>query len=502
MAQVYSMSSRGSEFKSAREEFDAIVMWLGSAEAASQPHGEVEAKLERDSREMLRRMFQGHLDARAHLEKQLPAVEGSDGDVRTHVRSGERGLMTKFGSVRVQRLQYAGRGMSSLFPADAELNLPLEQYSHGLRRHVAEEAARGSFDETVDSIDRCTGGHVAKRQTEDLARRGAIDFDAFYEQRETSGPEKSNDILAMSLDGKGVVMRTEDLREATRQAAEQSQPKLEKRLSSGEKANRKRMATVATVYSLVAQPRTASEVMKELAPVHEVSRPRPYNKRVWASVKKTAEEVTEEAFQEALRRDPDRRRPWVILVDGDPHQLDRIFAAAERHGVDPIVVLDFIHVLEYLWDAAWCFHAPGDPQAERWVTERAIAILEGHVSETSAGIRRSATLRELDGAKRKTVDRSVDYLLNHRPMLCYDIALREGWPIASGVIEGACRYLVKDRMEITGARWGLESAEAVLKLRALRTSGDLDEYWDFHLRREQERNHLSHYAPGQLASAA
>lgn len=502
MAQIYNISASGSEFKNAREKFESIVSWLGSAEAMAQAHGAVEVWLEQSSREMLRRMFQGHLEVRAHQEKRLPAAEGSDGVIRTHVRNGERGLMSVFGPVRVPRLQYGGRGASSLFPADAVLNLPIEEHSHGLRRHVAEEAARGSFEETVSAIARYTGGHVAKRQAEALARRGAGDFDAFYEQRAASGPEKSDDLLVMSLDGKGIVMRTEDLREATRQAAEQSQPKLEKRLSSGEKANRKRMATVATVYSLVAKPRTASEVMKELAPVHAVPRPRPYNKRVWASVTKTAEEVTEEAFQEALRRDPEHCRPWVVLVDGDPHQLDRIFACSERHNVDPIVVLDFIHVLEYLWDAAWCFYTPGDPQAEQWVTDRAISILEGRSSDVAAGIRRSATLRKLTGEKRKTVDRSVDYMHKHRPMLCYDIALREGWPIASGVIEGACRYLVKDRMEITGARWGLKSAEAVLKLRALRTSGDLDEYWDFHLGLEQERNHLSRYARGQLARAA
>ena len=73
----------------------------------------------------------------------------------------------------------------------------------------------------------------------------------------------------------------------------------------------------------------------------------------------------------------------------------------------------------------------------------------------------------------------------------YAEALRDGLPIATGVIEGACRYLVKDRMDRTGARWSITGAEAVLRLRAVRASGDFDAYWVFHLAREKERNHAS-----------
>ena len=71
--------------------------------------------------------------------------------------------------------------------------------------------------------------------------------------------------------------------------------------------------------------------------------------------------------------------------------------------------------------------------------------------------------------------------------------MAKGYPIATGVIEGACRYLVKDRMEITGARWGLEGGEAVLKLRALAINGDLDAYWEFHETQEYQRNYQAKF---------
>ncbi len=166
------------------------------------------------------------------------------------------------------------------------------------------------------------------------------------------------------------------------------------------------------------------------------------------------------------------------------------------------VTLDFIHVLEYLWRAAHCFHAAGSDEAEAWVRERALRILQGRASHVAAGMRRSATLRKLASEARKGVDRCADYLLKFRHYLRYDKNLLQGLPIATGVIEGVCRHLIKDRMDITGARWGLPGAEAVLKLRSLRSSGDLEEYWSFHRARACERIHGAKYAGHQLPRAA
>jgi hypothetical protein len=203
-------------------------------------------------------------------------------------------------------------------------------------------------------------------------------------------------------------------------------------------------------------------------------------------------------FAEAQRRDPEHERPWVVLVDGNADQIRYAKAAAKRYGVQITLVLDLIHVTEYLWKAAWCFHDKGDEAAEAWVRERLHATLCGKSSDVAAGIRRSATLRGLDDDQRVGADKCCDYLLNHREMLRYDLYLAAGFPIATGVIEGACRHLVQDRMDITGARWGLEGAEAILRLRSLYASGDLDAYWSWHRRAEFQRNHLQNYADNTL----
>jgi hypothetical protein len=191
-----------------------------------------------------------------------------------------------------------------------------------------------------------------------------------------------------------------------------------------------------------------------------------------------------------------------MVVDGHEGQLEPIQASIEHHRVDVTLILDFIHVLEYLWKAAWCFHAPGSEEAEQWVGDRALQILKGKVSDVAAGMRRAATLRQLSANERKPVDTCADYLLKYRDMLHYDASLAQGFPIATGVIEGACRHLVKDRVAITGARWRLRSAEAVLKLRSLRSSGDREAYWDFHKAQELKRNHASRLVNCPLQKAA
>ncbi|MDQ6745942.1 MAG: ISKra4 family transposase, partial [Actinomycetota bacterium] len=207
-------------------------------------------------------------------------------------------------------------------------------------------------------------------------------------------------------------------------------------------------------------------------------------------------------FAEAERRDPDHQRTWIALVDGNNHQIDRIKAEAKSRKVNVTIVIDLIHVLEYLWSAAWCFYQEGDPDAETWVHEKATAILEGRSGIVAAAIRRKATRLELTPEQRKNADRAASYLHNKRPHLDYPTALANGWPIATGIIEGACRHLIKDRMDITGARWGVDGAEAILKLRALRSNDDLETYWTYHLAQERRRNHESRYANSVIPRAA
>lgn len=507
MEAVYTISTPPAElFSTAREAFEGMIDHLESSAALAMNHAELEAYVIAEGQEVQRRLLQAHLDLRSAAERPVRAV-GADGVERTARRRSARGLMSLVGELQVHRLVYQAVGAPFLCPQDAALNLPEDSFSLGVRRRVAEDVATGSFDEVVERTRATTGAKIAKRQVEQIARRAAADFEAFYATMPMNDTADERELLlVLTFDGAGVVMRHEDLRPATRKAAEQKQSEPRwppKRLSKGEKRNRKRMAQVAAVYGIESFPRTPEDILRDLRPAQDATpkrpRPKPVHKRAWASVEVDPVQVIDDAFQEALRRDPDRRRRWVVLVDGNETQLELVYRAAAKAKVELTVLLDVIHVLEYLWKASYCFHKDGTKDAEDWVHKRLLMLLSGtSPSDVAAGMARSATLQGLD--RREAVDACAAYLCKYRDLLRYDEALMAGLPIATGVIEGACRYLVRDRMDRTGARWSLHGAEAVLKLRALRTSGDWDAYWQFHGRAEHQRNHTSRYMGGSVPS--
>lgn len=505
------MSASG--FAASRRRFESLVGFLAGEGASGLAHHELEARLAADGRELIRGLLQDHLDLRGAREARIGAVADADGVAFGAVEPGHtRSLTTIFGEVTVGRMAYRHRGAMNLHPADGALNLPRGIHSFGLSELAAVESSRGSFGDAQAAIAQATGMVVGKRQIEAMAKGAAADFDAFYAGQPRPQPG-DNDVVVISVDAKGIVMRPEALRPATAAKAEASGHKLTTRLSAGEKANRKRMAEVGAVYQVSPVARTPADILPSPGakiaqapkPAEEPKPPTaPAAAAKWltASVVDDAAAVVGQVFDEAERRDPRHEHTWVALVDGNNHQIARINAEAKARGVSPSIVVDFIHVLEYLWGAAWSFYWEGDANAETWVRTQAVSILEGRASTVAAAIRRKATCLGLLPDKRAGADRCADYLLNKARYLRYDTALAKGWPIATGVIEGACRHLVKDRMDLTGARWGLEGAEAVLKLRALRSNGDFPAYWAFHLAQERSRNHESRYANGVIPQAA
>jgi hypothetical protein len=487
---AYALEADQDPFDALRRLFAKAVEWLGGEESAGLAHGELETQIAARFWDLARQAVQDHLDLRAAGEEVLDDVVDAEGVPRGRVETGrERVLATIFGAVVVDRLAYRQRGCSDLHPADAVLNLPAEMHPHGLRRLAALEATRGSFAQTVEAIGRATRQRIGKRQVEALTVRAAADVVGFYAQRR---PQASADsvVLAMSADAKGVVMRREALRETTAKA--QASKKLTTRLSAGEKSNRKRMAEVVSVFDSVPALRTIDDILP--APGQDV-RPGPVTSGKWlaASVEREAAQVITAMFAEATRRDPDHRRTWICLLDGNAHQIDRVNTEAQARKVTVTIIVDFIHVLEYLWGAAWCLYPRADPAAETWVHDQARRVLTGRTDQVITELGTHTTDSPADTTP-AGIDRAMRYLTNQQPYLDYPAALARGWPIATGVIEGACRHLVKDRLDITGARWGLESAEAVLKLRALISNGDLDAYWSYHLDQEHQRIHKARYA--------
>lgn len=495
-----SMTSKSSvkkTFTSAEEKLVQLTDLLSSNPVKKMKLSEVEDLIINEGRELLCRLLQDYVDERGLCDVG-EFVTGSDGIVKSHKRVRERQIKTLVGILKIKRIGYSKRGASSLFPKDGLLNLPRTSYSFGLQKLIVQEAIRGSFEEGIESIERMVGLKIPKRQAEKIVLNASGYFYRFYEQYKISQRQTDSHsfLLILTLDGKGIAMRKEALKEATARRAKNNPHKFKQRLSPGEKKNFKRIAAVASVYLVEPFIRNPEDIIEELFEEKQTTisqkRPKPFEKRVWASLEHSFKVVVSEMFEEAKKKDPNQQYEWVALVDGDRKQIIYLLQEAKKQGVSITIVCDFIHVLEYLWEASHTFFGGAD-ESEQWVKERLLRILQGKSSSTAAGMRRSATNRKLTEIKRKDIDQCASYLLNKAPYLKYHDYLRKGYPIATGVIEGACRHLVKDRMGITGARWGLKGAEAILKLRSLKVSGEFENYWEFYEQQEFIKNHIDKY---------
>jgi hypothetical protein len=502
----YDISATADPFAASGAVFEQLAAELAAPATAGLAHHELEELLDDRGRELLRQLLQDHLDLRAAREERAVtgddaagrgAVAGADGVARRRVEPGHRRLLsTIVGTVTVRRCAFRAPGAHNAYPADAGLSLPAGRHSHGLARLAVTEAVRGSFDTAHAAITARCGKVIGKRQVEQLVTAAAVDIDAFYADR-IPLPRTADELLVISVDGKGIVMRPDALREATAKAAARHKSTFRTRLASGEKSCRKRMATLGVVYDAEPAPRRPHDVIAVPGGRHghRGVRAGPHASGKWlcGSVVAGPDQVITAVFHQAEARDPAHARTWVVLVDGARHQLDLLRAQAARHKVRIHIVIDLIHVMEYLWKAAWCLHTADDPAAEDWVATHALAILAGHARHAAATIDAQAAAAGLSGDRRAGVNACVRYLTGNATFLHYDQALKAGWPIATGVIEGACRHLIGDRLDITGARWGLAGAEAILKLRALVSTGDFDAYWRYHLQREHRRVHHTRY---------
>jgi hypothetical protein len=466
----------------ARHQFNSLERWLYSEEVSHMGLRGVELGEEQRGRELLRLLLQAHIEGRGNGDIG-PAIEVFDGShpddatLFTHKRIHVRSIVTLFGEVCVRRVGYGMPGKASIHPLDEQLQLPARIYSYEIQRRLVKKAVQGPFDEAVDALFEATGVKMPKRTAEEIVIDASKDFDRFYACRQGNGGHEGGPILVGSVDCKGIPMVKSEL-----------SPKKVRR-GKGEKSQKKKMATVAAVFTQKPRIRTPEEVVESLFDPEKGRDKkrdkdcRPERKRVWASLEAGKDSFISDVKEEMERRDLGGKKLHVVLTDGEQALQHRVLRTMK--GV--VLVLDLLHVLEKLWAAGHALYGEGSDDAEKFVRERALRILRGEVSQVVKGFRQIVTKRKLKGNKRKKLCTASDYFYRNRTRMCYDQYLAKGLPIATGAVEGACKNLIKDRMERSGMRWSRKMAEAMVKMRALYLSGDFEEYWDYHIIQDQRR---------------
>jgi hypothetical protein len=416
-----------------------------------------------------------------------PEAETPEGrTVRRLPQRHDRRYVSIFGELTIARVVYGTREGQKIerVPLDEQLALPEGDFSYVLEDWGQRLSLKGSFAEAGESLEMLLGLRVGSRALEQMNRVVAGHAPCFQNSLEMPPPEEEGSLMVVTADGKGVPMRRPEPDDS---------PKPHHRRTKGEKANKKQMACVGAVYSIKPFMRKAEDIIDEvLRDKKAEERPRPQHKHVWAEMTREVEGQPPVTAKEGLfchmsdeltARNLGHDRPVICLMDGERALWD----AQAVYFPEAVGVLDLFHVLERLWAVAHCFHTEGSDEAKTFVEQRLRDLLQGRVGYVISGLRRRLKAEKLNAQRRKVVASALEYLGNNKAHMRYDEYLAAGYPIGSGVAEGACRHLVKDRMEQTGMRWTVEGAQAMLHVRALYLNDQWEEFQEYRVEQEQAR---------------
>jgi hypothetical protein len=427
-----------------------------------------------------------------------PAITRADGIILPREKPLRgRDYFSIFGKFKVARTCYRTPGEPGICPLDGEVNLPARCYSYFLQEWMTLFEVEHPFQESAGWLEQLFELDVAESVLMEVAKEAPADYEGFYAQRPLPQVPPEGELLVVSFDGKGVPMIKAEA------------VKLKAKLGPGEKRQKKKEALVGVSYTVDAKPR-AAEALAELLVDPEAARarrkreavtddtPRAQQVRRVASLVRTKHEVMACIKADAERRDPQHRKPLVVLLDGALglwNLATKLFKEWRR----VTFVLDIMHVVGYLWSAAHALFGEGAKAGNRWVQQKLTELLRGRVGYVIGGLRQMLTKRRLRKAVRQMLEKVITFFHNHRRWMRYDAYLAAGLPVGTGVVESACGSVVKHRMEGEGKRWSLEGAEAILTLRSLKKShdNDLRDYWKFRARQMHGRlyGHKPKYRP-------
>jgi hypothetical protein len=410
----------------------------------------------------------------------------------------ETTYLSIFGEVKINRAYYWRKGEKGYFPLEAELNLADRRYSYLLDKWVQSTIVEETYEKAVGRFAELLGIPVSKLGQETVAREAGGYFTEFYGQKAPFDPATEGSMIGVEADCKGVRMISSEKPDMSKEQ--------KARRGKGEKSGGLRRDAVATAdFTFNPVPRSPEEIVQILMRENigeknaqnavekqkkGQEKPRKaLNVQVAASMA-GKQQAFDELTERVRRRDPGGEKKIVVLLDGEKALEDQLLLSFERAGLAEridAIVLDIMHAMEYLWDAGTVLYGEKGKGRNPWVREHALVILEGRVGRVIGGLKQILTKQKLRSSQERVLKKVITYFENHRHMMSYNEYLAEGYPIATGLIEGTCGSLIKDRVDRSGSRWSKKGVQAVLNLRAVMKNGDWDAYWDYYMAKEHER---------------
>lgn len=402
------------------------------------------------------------------------------------VRRKRHGIKTRvyqsvFGRITIKRYCYWSRAVGSVFPLDAMLNLPSDCYSYLLQEWGMLLGVQGAWGKVTNTLRNMLKLDLWTSSLERISERTSEDVKEFYDQHPLRRRDDEGGLLVATVDGKGVPMKKDE------------PTKKKVRLKKGEKPGKKKMATVTGLYTIDRHDRKVDDIVKdsinepqttveEQCESAEQDRPKPKNKIVKATLE-GKKEAFEDLAQQVERRDPEGKKKRVALVDGE-HKLRALLT---QYLPGFCIILDLYHVLEYFWKAVYVIHPEGSDAATVWVQSMLKLLLQGEIENIITYLKGCRHHHDLSEPNKTCLDTVIGYLENGKEFMRYDVYLAQGYPIGSGVVEGACKNLVKGRMELSGMRWTISGAESMLGIRSISVNDLDDAFWSYRVRAQRDR---------------
>jgi len=401
-------------------------------------------------------------------------IINAQGERLPYVRDRKCAYRSLFGPIEINRAYYQVKGTEGVFPLEAEINLPARGYSYFLQEISSKLAVNGSYEKACEIFSDIFPLDIPIRSLERIVRDTCQDVGGYYEEKPAPELDPAATITVATLDKKGVVIRKppSDVTDVETACVDPNKP------------GKKRMSTEICAYTIKPHIRTADDVAGEMVEEKTLpSKPKPQTKLVWGSLSEGPEK-TVARLAEAVTERLCWTSELVCILDGEKS----LWRLVQQYFPMAFFVLDIFHVLEHLSEAAHCFYKERSPQAKRFVRERLRMLLTGNAGQMIGGLKQILTKRSLSKTQKYTLNKVIGYLERNRQHMRYDVCLERGYPIGSGVIEGACRNLINDRLELTGMRWTVQGAESVIRLRAVYINKDWKDFWRF--RRKSEKSRL------------
>jgi hypothetical protein len=356
---------------------------------------------------------------------------------------------------------------------DGELNLPDRSYSYVVQEFSSRLAVNTSYENAVEILGSFFPVKMPLRSLQGVVGDMSDDVERYYEEKTPSEVSSEAVVSVATVDKKGVVIRKPNAEKTDTQV----------KSTTPDKPGKKKMATVISAYTTPRHVRTADDIVQEMSDQQSSGpKPKPQNKHIWGSLTDGPEETVVNLNRAVTPRLPEGNE-LVCILDGERSLWNLVY----RYFPTAFFVLDIFHVLEHLTKAAHCFHDENSPDAREFVTERLRMLLIGKAGRLIGGLKQMLTKHKLSNSKSYDLKQVIGYLERNRRHMRYEICLARGYPIGSGVIEGACRNLINDRLELTGMSWTPQGAESVIRLRAVHINNDWDSFWKHRRKSESKR---------------